>query len=101
MADVPRLQSPIVRVVMDDGAEWEVQTLNPDLLRWDMTAPKHKWGKAEEVPMLWVTFIAWHASKREGLTSLTWELFQNAAIEVTTVNPGEPMDPTNPAHEDG
>ena len=102
MADVPKLRSPVVRVIMDDGADWEVQTRNPDLLQWDWTSTRHRWGKADDMPMVWLTFIGWAASKREGLTGLTWDEFQKQAAEVTTVDPdGDAVDPTNPGHGDG
>jgi hypothetical protein len=98
MADGPKINNPVVRVVMDDGAEWEVQTLNPDLLRYEDTAARHKWGSPQDSPMLWSTFIAWAASKREGLTALKWEEFKDAAISISVQELTE-MDPTNPAAE--
>ena len=86
----------MVRVVMDDGAEWEVQTRNPDLLQWDWTSTRHRWGKAEQMPMVWLTFIGWAASKREGLTTLTWDEFQKQALEVATVDAGRGGGPYEP-----
>jgi hypothetical protein len=69
---------PRLRVVMEDGAEWEVQPKGKDQIRWEETAAKHKWANFQDTPAKWQTFLAWRASVREGLLPPTvgsWEQF--------------------------
>jgi hypothetical protein len=35
--DTPRLTSPHLHIVMSDGSETDVQTLNADLIRYDLS----------------------------------------------------------------
>jgi len=98
----PAFANPAVHVIMADGAEWEAQTLNPDLLRFEATAGKHKWSGPQEAPMRWLTFLAWSAGLREGHIpqDLSWEEFSEngprLAMEVS--NPHNKVaDPTRPA----
>ena len=43
MSDSPALKNPRVHVIMADGAEWDAQTQNPDLMRYERTAGKNGW----------------------------------------------------------
>jgi hypothetical protein len=102
MTDQPAITNPRVHVVMADGSEWDAQTLNPDLLRFEATAGKHKWAGPAESPMRWLTFLAWRAGLREGHIppDLLWEEFSEngprLALQVS--NPADqPVDPTRPA----
>jgi hypothetical protein len=105
MADIPDLSTPLVRVTMSDGATHEVQTANPDLVRFDMTRGRMHWPALQDAAFLWLTFIAWAALKREHEIpdDMTWETFSETeclAVEVlnVTVPPGEvgPASPTLP-----
>ena len=98
----PAFANPAVHVIMADGSEWDAQTLNPDLLRFEATAGKHKWAGPQESPMRWLTFLAWRAGLREGHipSDLTWEEFSEngprLAMEVS--NPRDTVaDPTQAA----
>lgn len=96
MADSPALISPKVAVYMSDGASFEVQTLNPDLIRWDITRTKHAWPKMEDAPVMWLTFIGWAALRREGTLpdEVTWERFSAelcVGVSGVDVAEGEPM----------
>lgn len=99
MADTPDLTSPRLRVATADGSTFEVQTLNPDLIRFDMTRARHGWPDAQGAPFVWLTFIAWAALKREGQipADLTWETFSEVVcIDVQTVDDeAKPGFPTN------
>lgn len=77
MASEHRLTIPRIEVTMDDGSTFEVQALNPDLIRWDRTASRSGWPAASSAPFLWMTFLAWSAAKRERLIpdGLSWEEF--------------------------
>src|SRR5215471_1380438 len=108
MADVPDLSAPLVKVTMADGAVHDVQTANPDLVRFDMTRGRMHWPDAREAPFLWLTFVAWAALKREHALpdDMTWETFSETecvgidALNVVTA-PGEvgPASPTLPSPE--
>lgn len=80
----PRLRSPLCRIVLD-GAEFTVQTSNPDLVRWERTRVRHSWPSAKEAPQLWATFVSWAAAKRLGLTDLTFDQFEATADEAMPV----------------
>jgi hypothetical protein len=102
VSDQPALSNPRVHVIMADGAEWDAQTMNPDLLRFESTATKHKWVGPSESPMRWLTFLAWRAGLREGHIppDLLWEEFSEngprLALQVSQAD-AEPVDPTRPA----
>lgn len=87
------LFAPRIEVTLDDGAAWTVQTANPDLVAWDMTAARHRWPPVKDAPFLWLTFIAWHASRRKGQLpdrGMTWEQFRDHAVNI--VGPGADTD---------
>lgn len=101
MTDKPALANPRVHVVMADGSEWDAQTLNPDLLRFEATATKHKWAGPSEAPMRWLTFLAWRAGIREGHipSDLLWEEFSENGprLAMAVSNPADrAADPTSP-----
>jgi len=81
-----RLETPRVKVVMDDGRVLVTQVRNPDYLSWDRTAAKHHWPKMSDAPLTWLTFVAWNALKREGqIDGMTWEDFsETRAWQVST-----------------
>jgi hypothetical protein len=93
MADY-RLSSPRLRVLrgsLDAPEILEVQTLNPDLIAWDMTHARHKWPELKEAPFKWLTFIAWHACRREGRipADLTYEAWEASTLEITNLTDDE------------
>jgi hypothetical protein len=105
-----RLSSPVVAVVLEQGpelVELEVQTDNRDAIQWDVSRGKRDWPKSTEAPMLWLSFLAWHALRRTGATQLTLDEFLKVAVQVRTVKAdgsGEPatadeelVGPTQPA----
>lgn len=84
-------------VHMADGKQLEVLVANPDMVRWDMTAHKHKWPSMEEAPVLWSTFVTWRAAVRAGTYAGKWEDWSerdclSVDMEVAT----EDEDPTQP-----
>jgi hypothetical protein len=74
-----------VRIHMSDGSNYEVRILNRDRVLWDKTAPRKKWGAAQDVPFLASTFLAWAAARREGLTALNFDAFCDQADDVEDV----------------
>jgi hypothetical protein len=89
MTDKPDLTAPRLRVSLDDGTTLEVQTLNPDLIRFDLTRVKHGWPDAQKAPFVWLTFLAWAALRREHQLAddVTWEQFSNErCVNVQTLD---------------
>jgi hypothetical protein len=82
---------------MADGAEWEAQTLNPDILRYERTAAKYKWPGPTVSPVTWMTFVAWSAGLREGHLpeAVTWEIFAEQCLEVRSAG-DDAVRPTGP-----
>lgn len=85
------LPTPVYDVILDDGqgetTKHRVQVLNVDLVRFDRTAAKHDWPRADRAPMLWNTFVVWSAMRRTGAIpeSLKWEQFEERALAVSPV----------------
>lgn len=105
MADF-KLTSPRLRILrgqMDAPEVIEVQTLNPDLIAWDMTRARHKWPETQAAPFKWMTFIAWHAARREGAipTDLTYEAFEGTTLAVQNLDADEEGEggTVDPTHE--
>lgn len=95
----PRLQ--VLRGSLDAPEVLEVQTLNPDLIVWDMTRSKHKWPEVKDAPWLWMTFIAWAACRREGTIprDLTWEAWEASVLNVSNLtNDDDAADAVDPTH---
>jgi hypothetical protein len=69
-------------VHLADGTSFQVRITNREYVRWDQTAPRKKWGNAADVPFLASTFLAWAAARRDDLTELTFEQFQDTCEEV-------------------
>lgn len=107
MADF-KLTSPKLRVMrgsLDAPEIMEIQTLNPDLIAWDMTRGKHHWPDVKEAPFKWLTFIAWHAARREQRipVDLTYEAWEGSTLQVESVDDGEgdAVDPSQLEAEQG
>jgi hypothetical protein len=101
MADKVRMIAPHLTVLMDDGAVHEIQTTNWDMLGYERTARKKGWPIPQEAQVEWMTFLAWHGLRREGLIpgDVDYDDFASATMSidprVTTA------DPTPPAVEAG
>lgn len=89
MADSPRLPSPRLTVVMDDGATFEVQSDNRDQLAYERTRARHKWPEPSAAPFMWLTFLAWSALRREGAYPGNLDEFEAHALGVTNQTDGE------------
>lgn len=100
-----KLSNPRVAVTLADGGQYEVQTLNMDMLHWERVASAKKWPEFRTVPIWWMTFLAWSAGRREGLlpTAVSWEVFSTelcvqveALTDPATGQDTTPVDPTGP-----
>ena len=97
----PRLQ--VLRGSLDAPEVLEVQTLNPDLIAWDMTRSKHRWPEVSQAPFLWLTFISWHACRREGRieSGVTYDEWAASVLNVANLTDdddeeGGAVSPTRP-----
>lgn len=97
MGDRP-YRNPRIDVRMMDGGEWTCQSLNPDILKYERTAAKHKWPAYNASPMSAMTFLAWSAGQREGHIpkSMTWEEFSDELCAEVASADAVPVDPTPP-----
>jgi len=96
MSDTASIQGQEATVHLANGQSVTVRIANPDLVRWDLTAHKHKWPDMEAAPMLWVTFVAWAAMTRQGLTKAKWDDFQATECMGVEMAAEEAVDPTPP-----
>lgn len=100
--DKPKLNTPRMVVIMRDGAVFEVQALNIDLVSWDRDRIKHGWGATVEVPMQWMSYLAWHAltKTQKLLPEMTLREFETAVAAVQAPEDededADAVDPTNP-----
>ena len=96
-----RLTTPRVRVIMDDGAEHEVRVLNTDMVAFDRERGRHRdWPDPGAGPMLWATYLAWHALRRTGVHTMGLAEFEQRALQVEVLNNeagGDKVDPTQRA----
>ena len=89
MADF-KLNTPKLRVIrgsLESPEILEVQAMHPDLTAFDMTRRKHAWGTAQEETFRWLSFLAWHALRRENAIpqDLRFETWDASLIEVQNV----------------
>lgn len=88
-----RLKTPRVRLTIeqagsDDLVEVEVQTDNRDAIQWDVTRGKRSWPALNEAPMLWLSFVGWHAMRRTGadeLRGMDLDAFLAVLVQVEAV----------------
>jgi hypothetical protein len=96
----PHLQ--VLRGSLDAPEVMDIQTLNPDLIAWDMTRAKHRWPEVKDAPFLWLTFISWHAARREGRipADLTYDQWQASTLDVSNMGGEDDADEqaVNPSH---
>jgi hypothetical protein len=86
-----QLSAPKVLVLVetadsDELTEYTVQTDNRDAIQWDVTRPRRSWPAFNEAPMLYMTFLAWHAMHRSGATKLNLDEFMKTAVEAAPPN---------------
>lgn len=74
------IKAPAVNVLMTDGTEHTVKLAIADQLQWSRTSRTRKWDTGDE--LLATIFMAWHALKRSGAYTGTWEAFENDAAWV-------------------
>jgi hypothetical protein len=81
----PRLTNPRLKVVMDDGSEHDLQTLNVDLVAFDRERARHKdWPNGQDGPMFWTCYLAWHVMvRRDLIPRMTLAEFEIRCLQAT------------------
>lgn len=90
-----------VTVTLKDRTRVTEEVMNPDRVRWDLTASKQKWPKFTDAPFLGMTFFAFAAFKRTGRFDGTWEQWRDEEcldVEITDAD-GNPVDEEDLAGE--
>jgi hypothetical protein len=77
-------------VDMNNGDQFEVLSATTDYVAYDDTAKRQRppWGAMSENVARWEAFIAWHALKRVGKYTGSWDSFLDDAVNVD----GQPLD---------
>lgn len=92
------LRFPTVDVERVDGTALAVPTLAVDHKAYERTAVRHNWGRLDENPVTYLTFIAWHAGKRLGLVDGDLDAFVETVAAIGEADEqAPPPDPTQPA----
>jgi len=100
----PILKTPQVVVVIEQNdqlTEYVVQTDNRDAVAWDMHRNRVNWPAGTDAPMLWMTYLAWSAMRRDASTpaaGLTFEQFNEAVRSISSAKPAEELEPMDPTH---
>ncbi|PCE13987.1 hypothetical protein AUC47_04890 [Microbacterium sp. SZ1] len=103
MAD-PILKTPIVSVIIEQDdklVEYVVQTDNRDAVAWDMHRNRVNWPAGTDAPMLWMTYLAWCAMRRDTSTpaaKLTFDQFNDAVRGISSAKPADEQEPVDPTH---
>ena len=90
------MQAAKITVHLEEGAdlvEYVVRCDNRDQIAYELRRDREQWP--EHAPMLWATFMAWHALKRSGAYLETFDTFQSACAFLDTAM--EEVSPTQPA----
>lgn len=96
-----RIIAPYCYVILGDGAELEVQSTNWDMLQWERHARQNRLPAATDgAAVEAMTFIAWHALKREAQipADVPFEQFARDTVSINTKRVAQ--DPTPPDRED-
>jgi hypothetical protein len=73
------------RITLPNGDSFVVRVTNREHVMWDKTAPRHKWGAAQDVPFLARSFTAWAAAHRDGLTTMRFEAWNDLPLVIEDV----------------
>lgn len=87
------IQKVTVQVLMVDGTLHTVDTILADQIAFSTTRQKHSWPSATEDPILFGSFLAFSAMKRQGLFTGSWPEFCDAVAAIDAEDPS-PVDPT-------
>lgn len=92
---------------LTDDRDLVVHVRNPSLVAWDITRADKGWPKADDAPLLWLTFLCWDALCRQGDyprgegKSSTFAKFRDDDCLLIDEPEDAPADPTKTAAADG
>ena len=89
----PKLITPLMEAIADDGTEYQVQTINIDATNFERMRVKRGWPDQQQAPMLAMTYMTWHALKREGRIELSFDQFEQSFPGIRPLG-AESVDPT-------
>lgn len=91
-----------IDVELTDGEKYTAHTIFADAVAYEMTARKHQWPPARESTMLTLSFVTWHALRRQGdiPSNRTYEEYRDALRAVRPDN-GDQAGPTRPGQVSG
>lgn len=100
------LKTPRVRVYLETDVageylEIDVQTDNRDAVQWDFARSRQRWPDGREAPLLWMTYLSWHAIRRTGGPApADFEEFNKRCVDVEALNrDGSLLTPDTPADD--
>jgi hypothetical protein len=75
-----RLPGRRTRITFPDGREVVVRITNRELVLWDKTAPRHKWGAVDSAPFLAQSFTTWAAARRSEVFDGTFDVWNGLEL---------------------
>lgn len=96
-----RMIAPYLTVLMDDGAVYEIQANNFDMLQYERNARKKGWPGPQDAQIEWMTYLAWHGLTREAQIpkDTAYDDFVGRCVSIDPRTVG--VDPTRPELEAG
>lgn len=94
-----------INVELANGEEFELEAINPDMIRYETEGPRYGLGKIEDSPFSYMTFLAWAALKRLGKYDGDWPTFKTQdclvmqPVDLEESGEDPDVDPTRPAPE--
>lgn len=99
MSDKFTFSRLILAVEMKDGKQYpELVITNTALVEWDLARHRHHWPAGDELPFLWMSYLAFHQLKLDGDYRGKWSEFQ-ADVRHTQTIP-DPLDPKQAKTDD-
>lgn len=92
----------ILDVLMTDGTEYrDLVVTMADRNKFGQVARRRKWPSMSDDYNLFMTFVAWHALRREGRTNLDYEAFEATCETVDSAgdDAGEGVEEVEPFRE--
>lgn len=83
----PKLRVSVEQLDGGPAVEYDVQTDNRDMIRWERAAAKHGWPALKDAPLLWMTHLSYTALSRSGVpTGSTFDAYADRVIGIETLD---------------
>lgn len=90
------LNSSDLTVTMVDGTVYELHTIYADVVHYESTARKHKWGTISDSFVTAQGFISWRALKRTGKVDQAYEQWIELVDSIDRTDTGDEDDEVVP-----